>query len=110
MKQHHRNVLLALALMLLVAVLVIPLSRREADAPAPSGTTSAAVAASTKRLHPPAAYTGPTISFLGQSVPAAAEPYLVSAVKCAKIAQAEAEKYPPNTNAGRGLRALTRKL
>jgi hypothetical protein len=99
MKTRDRKALLTLALLVLAAFLVVPLARREAVAPhAPRATNPVNV--STEPVSRPTALRprpGPTVTFLGQTVPAAAEPYLVSAVKCAKFIETEAAKFPPDS-------------
>jgi hypothetical protein len=107
-----RDKIAILAFIALVVFLVVRVAWRESAAPQPSRTTKP-VSATTKRTHGPMefkSFTGPTITFLGQTVPALAEPYLVSAVKCAKHIEEEAAKFPPNSHGYQMLKALERKL
>jgi hypothetical protein len=113
MKAGNRNALLALALALLMALIVPPLARREAVAQPLPRAANRVIAIIKRLLHRPTklrAYTGPMTNFLGQSVPAPAEPYLVSAVKCARQVDAEASKYPTNSHPYQLLKALEKKL
>jgi hypothetical protein len=114
MKTRHRNALLAIALLVLMALVLVvpPLAQREAIAPR-FPRAGIRVIAIINRLYGPTksrAYTGPMTNFLGQSIPLPAEPYLVSAVKCARQVDAEASKYPTSSHPYQSLKALEKKL